>query len=138
MGLEHMWARSMIQTLHFDSQPYIYIKDCAFSIKFDFKRLVNYLLTGFPYPKRFIFIFGWVRAHFLGYKLDAPGARVPNQKELNFYALNEVDYDIFPGNETAVKRQWVVTFHVWTKLQHKQGEAWPRSIHRLLGTPVNS
>ena len=25
VGLEHMWARSMIQTLHFDSQPYVYI-----------------------------------------------------------------------------------------------------------------
>ena len=25
VGLEHMWARSIIQILHFDSQPYVYI-----------------------------------------------------------------------------------------------------------------
>ena len=39
------------------------------------------LLTGFPYPKQFKLFFSWVRAHFGGYKMEAPGAREPNQKK---------------------------------------------------------
>ena len=43
---------------------------------------ISVLLTGFLCPKQFkLFFFGWVRAHFGGYKMEAPKAREPNKKK---------------------------------------------------------
>ena len=52
--------------------------------------------SGFPKTKKgciYIFFKGWVRAHFLGCKMEAPGAREPNPNKFRGWALNEIEVD---------------------------------------------